>query len=280
MPALFSSPEETERYAQSLPTRALGKSIRYFPQTDSTNTRLSELAKDPTAPHGLLVLADEQNAGRGRRGSVWTAPPERSLLFSFLWKPATGKLPQARWGWLALLSGLACSEGVLRASNVPARVKWPNDIVVPSENGWRKLGGILCESVLASGSSSGQTIVGIGMNVLQARHELPELAKAPPTSLFLESGKKLARLEVLAAVLQHLETRLESLESDEGFARSRMELETGLKDWWGERHLNLRDASGDFRGQFTGLDEFGRLKLRLPDGSEKYCADGEVLGIE
>jgi BirA family transcriptional regulator, biotin operon repressor / biotin---[acetyl-CoA-carboxylase] ligase len=281
VPRLFSAHPDADAYAAALPTQALGKSIHYFPQTDSTNTRLIELAKETGAPHGLLVLADEQNAGRGRRGSIWTAPPERSLLFSFLWKPEAGTLPAARWGWLALLSGLATAEAVTKVSGLSARVKWPNDVVVAcsGQPAWRKLGGILCESVL-TGGPGGQTIVGIGLNVLQARHELPELAKALPTSIFLESGVKHSRLDLLAEILRLMETRLNSLTSDESFARSRMELEISLKDWWQERTLLVREASGDLRGRFTGLDAFGRLGLLLPNGETRHLADGEILGLE
>ena len=281
MPPLFSSHPDADAFAHALPTQMLGKTIHYFPQTDSTNTRLAELAKEVGAPHGMLVLADEQNAGRGRRASIWTAPPERSLLFSFLWKPETGTLPAERWGWLALLSGLATAEAVTKFSGLPARVKWPNDIIVTSSGqpAWRKLGGILCESIL-TGGPGGQTIIGIGLNVLQARHELPELAKAPPTSIFLECGIKHSRLELLAEILRMMELRLNSLSSDEAFARSRMELEISLKDWWLDRTLLLRDAGGDLRGRFTGLDEFGRLGLLLPDGEARHLADGEILGLE
>jgi BirA family transcriptional regulator, biotin operon repressor / biotin---[acetyl-CoA-carboxylase] ligase len=121
--------------------------LRVLPEVDSTNTALLGAAADG-APHGSVVVAEEQTAGRGRLGRVWTAPARSGLFLSILVRP---KVPQDRLGWLPLLAGVAAQSAVHRIAELDVSLKWPNDLIVPGGDAGagygagRKLGGILCQ---------------------------------------------------------------------------------------------------------------------------------------
>ena len=279
-PPIFKNSSRTEvlQFAAALPTRALGKHLEYHDLLDSTNARASVAAR-AGAPHGLVVLAEEQSAGRGRRGRIWVAPPRRGLLFSVLFRYEGW--PPGRIGWLALAAGLAVTEAIEKLAKRPISLKWPNDIVIHQRNSWRKLGGILCEGAVSSTrNSSGHAIVGIGINVLQRAGELPEVPKAQPTSIFLETGKCISRKTLLAAILVRLESRLAELGGESRFPELREELQARLASWWKGRWLRARSTQEEIEGLFRGLDDFGRLRLERRGGSEIALADAEIVGVE
>jgi BirA family biotin operon repressor/biotin-[acetyl-CoA-carboxylase] ligase len=121
--------------------------LRVLPEIDSTNTALLAAAVDG-APHGSVIVAEEQTSGRGRLGRTWTAPARSGLFLSILVRP---KVPQDRLGWLPLLAGVAAQSAVHRVAELDVSLKWPNDLIVPGEDkgagygAGRKLGGILCQ---------------------------------------------------------------------------------------------------------------------------------------
>lgn len=135
------------------------------PQTGSTNADLLEAARAGAA-EGLVLVAEEQTAGRGRLGRTWSAPAGAALTFSVLLRPAG--VPPTRLGWLPLLTGVAVAAAVRAETGVPASLKWPNDVLV----GERKLAGILAEA------HSDAVVVGVGLNVTLSRAELP--VRPPP----------------------------------------------------------------------------------------------------
>ncbi|MCZ7644459.1 MAG: biotin--[acetyl-CoA-carboxylase] ligase [Planctomycetota bacterium] len=283
---LFAGEAAAEAFADALPTRELGRAVAFHPRASSTNDLALEAAR-AGAPHGLLVAADEQTAGRGRRGRTWEAPPGAALLFSVLVRGE--RLPRERFGWLALAAGLAAAEALHEAAGLKAVPKWPNDVVVTSAAArapapaWRKLGGVLCESQLPpdprGAAGAGYVVIGMGLNVLQDAHELPPLPKAPATSVKLELGRETGRRELLAAVLARLELRLDELGDDDGFTRFRAELGARLEHAWGGLTLHLTSAGKERAGRWAGLDEHGRLRLALPDGSVAALADAEILAV-
>jgi len=296
---LFSSESAAQSFAATLPTRALGKRIEYHRVAESTN-ELALSAARAGAPHGLVVAADEQTVGRGRRGRSWSAPPAQGLLFSVLVRYE--HLPPERLGWMALAAGLAGAEAVEQIADLPATIKWPNDIVIfdfrlPNadlkkqrienrkskiENAppWRKLGGILCEGVApGKPGSAGFVVVGMGLNVLQDRDSLPSVPKSPPTSIFLETGRKIARTKLLAALLVRLERRFHELQASETFGSLRTTVEGRLAAWWQGRQLVIQATGAEIRGTYEGLDEFGCLKTRSPEGQEHVLADAEIIGV-
>jgi BirA family biotin operon repressor/biotin-[acetyl-CoA-carboxylase] ligase len=279
---LFSSPDDADKYAAALPTRAIGKALRYLARTSSTND-LAMRAARADAPHGVVFISDHQDAGRGRRGRSWQAEPNQSLLLSIVIRPP---LDPADFSWVPLCAGLAGAQAVSDACGVQAAVKWPNDIVVPSQAapGWRKLGGVLCESVLEAGTRRLEfcAVVGIGLNIHQTADALPAIAKAPPTSVFLETRKEVDRLAVLAALLESFERQLDALSDASRRAALKNEIEQRLKSWWTPETMLRAQVPGqgaveEVSGRFNGLDVFGRLKLQCADGRELTLTDAEII---
>jgi BirA family biotin operon repressor/biotin-[acetyl-CoA-carboxylase] ligase len=208
--------------------------------TDSTNERGRELA-EAGAPHGTLVTADEQLAGRGRQGRAWTAPPRSAVLMSVVLRELTETLP------------LAAAVAVSEALPVEAAIKWPNDVWIDG----RKVAGILIEAR----PLDGWAVLGIGLNV--TTEEFPPELNA--TSLAL-AGATMSHDEALAAVLDSLERWLAAPPSSVLAA-------------WRERDALLgrtvRWASGGSQGTAAGVDETGALIVETPDGRVLLDA-GEV----
>ncbi|MGZ6825362.1 MAG: biotin--[acetyl-CoA-carboxylase] ligase [Mycobacteriales bacterium] len=164
-----------------------GFRVEVLARAGSTNALVAERAR-AGEPHGLVVVAEEQTAGRGRLDRSWQSPPRAGLTFSVLLRPA---LEPHRLGWVPLWGGLAVARAVREQTGVEAVVKWPNDVQVDG----RKLAGLLAESV------AGAVVLGIGLNVTTRREELPvETA----TSLQLEGATTTDRDTVLRAVLRAL----------------------------------------------------------------------------
>ena len=181
---------------ERLATRVLGCAIHHYAEIGSTNVEAVHLARQG-APDGTLVIADSQSAGKGRLGRQWFAPPGSALLFSLLLRPPLAPA-------LAQRATMVCTLGAARAivalTGVPARLKWPNDLVV----GGRKLGGVLTELGLTSDGALDYVVVGIGLNVNLNLADLPPVM-TPPTSLLAECGQPVSRLDLLARLLLETE---------------------------------------------------------------------------
>jgi BirA family transcriptional regulator, biotin operon repressor / biotin---[acetyl-CoA-carboxylase] ligase len=148
---------------------------RHFRVTDSTNARARELV-EAGAPHGTVVTAAEQTAGRGRQGRAWTAPAGKGLLYSAILRPL-----DERHLLLPLSVPLAvCDAAEELEPGVECQVKWPNDVWVEE----RKLAGILIEAK----PQDGWAVIGVGLNLTVAPDEFPDELKWPATSLFAWSG--------------------------------------------------------------------------------------------
>ena len=143
----------------------------HFRITDSTNARARELV-EAGAPHGTVVTADEQTAGRGRQGRTWTAPPGKALLYSAILRPL-----DQRHLLLPLAVPLAVCEAAEELNpDVECRVKWPNDVWVEGS----KLAGVLIEAK----PQDGWAVIGVGLNLTISRDEFPAELRDTATSLF------------------------------------------------------------------------------------------------
>ena len=164
-----------------------GHVYRYAETTDSTQRMLAEDESE-----GAIAVAEEQTQGRGRLGRAWEAPGGTSVLVSVLLLPAvaTPRLPE-----LSLVAGGAVAEAILEVTGIEPAIKFPNDLLI----GRRKVAGILAES------SEGRVVLGIGVNANQTLEQLPADAQTEPTSLRLELGEPVSRLQLLAAILLQLE---------------------------------------------------------------------------
>jgi len=189
---------------------------------DATQSVAFALAERGAADR-TVVVADQQLAGRGRRGRTWRAPAGTSLLASIVVRP---RLPQSLLWTLSLTTAVAVAEALRRVAKVDARLKWPNDVLVAG----KKVAGILLESRM-SGGSSVVTIIGVGINLGQ-REFPPDLAEGA-TSIALETGQAPSRESVLAALLEEFDAWRARLEG-EGFGPVR-EAWRRLSDTLGRR---------------------------------------------
>jgi BirA family transcriptional regulator, biotin operon repressor / biotin---[acetyl-CoA-carboxylase] ligase len=220
---------------------ALGRPRLHLRETTSTNDRARALAQ-AGAPHGTLVTAGVQSAGRGRQGRSWAAPPGRALLCSLLLRAYDPLLP--------LRAGLAVAD----LAGAGARVKWPNDVVIDD----RKLAGILVEAR----PHEGWAVLGIGVNVAVDPAQLPPDVRARAATL----GRPPEALEpTLAELLGHLARRL-----DEPPA----ECLAALRERDALRSRRVSWAGGEGIG--AGIDDAGALLVRLPDGTVRTLDAGEV----
>ena len=168
----------------------LWRSLEVVESIGSTNAELLARA-GAGADEGTVLLAEHQEAGRGRLDRTWTSPPRAGLTVSFLVRP---DVPAARRGWLPLLTGVALAESVGEATGVRASVKWPNDLLALDG---RKLAGILAEA------AGGAVVVGTGLNVNTDAAELPDTG----TSLSVVTGTPVDRGPLLLAFLRAVERR-------------------------------------------------------------------------
>jgi BirA family biotin operon repressor/biotin-[acetyl-CoA-carboxylase] ligase len=168
----------------------LWRAVEVVGAIGSTNAELVARAAAGEA-EGLVLVAEHQQAGRGRLDRTWTSPPRAGLTVSVLLRP---DVPAARRAWLSLLTGVALAEAVSEVAGVRASLKWPNDLLAPDG---AKLAGILAES---AGSA---VVVGVGLNVSTRRDELPDTG----TSLDLVAGAPVDRSVVLLGFLRAFERR-------------------------------------------------------------------------
>jgi BirA family biotin operon repressor/biotin-[acetyl-CoA-carboxylase] ligase len=203
-PAAFQ-PLTVPGIQRALSTKTFGRTLHVLEEVASTNTTAAALAQE-SAPHGTVVVAESQTAGRGRLGRHWHSPSGKNLYCSVLLRTMPAREQQSLWlSWIPLTAALAVSRAVQVFTNLKPSVKWPNDILV----GNRKLGGILCESS-GIGTAHATVIVGIGLNVNIRRDEFPEDLREIATSLAIETRHPCDRTALLAALLAELETRYES----------------------------------------------------------------------
>ena len=228
-------------------------------QTGSTNTDLAAAAR-AGAPEGTVLVAEQQLAGRGRAGRSWSSPPRAGLTLSVLLRPA---VPQARWGWLPLLAGVALVESVELAD---AALKWPNDLLVRD----RKCAGILVE---AAGPAA---VVGIGLNVSQTADELP----AGATSLALAGARTTDREALLRALLVRIEGWYAAWRAAGGDPDR-----CGLRDAYRERCATLGrtvrvalPGGAELAGDAEDVNGEGRLVVRTVDGHRTVAA-GDVVHV-
>lgn len=222
---------------------------------ESTNDELRTLAQ-AGAPGGLILLAEQQTAGRGRRGAAWFSPAGESLAFSILLRPAE---PKPLWPRFSLATGLAVAEAI-ETCGLQAGIKWPNDVWI----GRRKAAGILVEA------GADFVIIGIGMNVNSTRFpaEVAEIA----TSLRMESARNFSRADVLAAIVRKFASRSRQIDHEFGELLSAVRQRCVLT---GNR-VSLTTSSGLRTGVIEGIADGGELLLRTEAGLERLIQADEV----
>jgi BirA family biotin operon repressor/biotin-[acetyl-CoA-carboxylase] ligase len=247
-------------------------SVDWVTRTGSTNADLLAAAGHGAA-EGTTLVADHQSSGRGRRGRSWEAPPGASLLMSMLLRP---DLAADRAGSLTAALGLAARHACRVVAGVSVGLKWPNDIIAPTPDGERKLGGILAESRVVADRVE-VVVVGLGLNVTWPQPVPADLAGiAVALNHLLGPAGEIDRIELVVAVLTDLEARLLQIErGDDGAVWSA----------WREAAVTLgrevRVETGErvISGRAEDVTDLGRLVVRRPDGSRAEVDVGDVVHL-
>ena len=216
------------------------------------------------AAEGLVILAGEQRAGRGRYGRRWVSAQGGDVLMSALLRP-----DERVAGQLLMMAALAGSRAVDALTGVRSTIKWPNDVRVEG----RKVCGVLAES--ESGPEGVAAVVGIGLNVNSGPPEWPDDVAGTATSLCLVAGRPIPTEDAVSALLDELDALYGCLRSG-----------GSVRDAWAERldtigsevEVAWRSEAGvaAIKGRAEGVDEAGRLLIRDVGGHVRAVAAGEV----
>ena len=231
----------------------------------STNDVLRELA-DTQSCHGMVVMAEEQTAGRGRRGRSWHSPAGANLYLSLGWRFHG---PVEKLSGLSLAIGAMLAEAIARDYSVDLALKWPNDLY----HGERKVGGVLIE-LLGQQSGAIPVIAGIGVNVNMPA-EGAEAIQRPWTDLATARGTQLDRNRLAAQLLSQLASGLMDIadgEMDNWLARWRQ------RDFLHGRQV-LVEGSPTVAGTAAGVDQHGALLVKTEAG-QSVVAGGEATLLE
>ncbi|MCU1493021.1 MAG: biotin/acetyl-CoA-carboxylase ligase [Acidimicrobiaceae bacterium] len=238
-------------------------------QVDSTNRYLRDAALQG-APEGLVVIAEEQLAGRGRRDRSWIAPRGSSLLCSILFRPA---FAPADWHLLPSIVGIAAVDTLAVLAGVEASLKWPNDVLV----GDAKLAGILAEIV----GTPPAVVVGIGMNVAWPKGWPPPgplaVVAERATTVERAASRAVDREEICAAFLGSIERRYAALATADGRARAAADYRSACVTI-GRKVRVLLDSS-TVEGRAVDVGDDGRLVLELVGGGRQSFDAGDVVHL-
>ncbi len=255
------------RTGKEAPRRIDGP-IRVLAEISSTNDAVAEAA-EKGAPEGLVMAAERQISGRGRKGAAWVAPPGLNLTFSVLLRP---EMPPSTWPRLSHAAALAVANGLEPwLDGTALQLKWPNDAYC--EN--RKLAGILVES--RSTASDAFVVLGIGINVNSRPHDFPpnlvhtltsvaELAKLPPTT-------RANRSDLCGAVLAELNRAYQAVGDDFSAVIPELERRSCLLG----RAIRFRTANGWETGKMAGIGELGEMLVRDPSGELRAVLNAEEV---
>lgn len=239
-----------------------GNEIFYFDIIDSTNARAKQLAEEGH-PSGTLVVAEKQEAGRGRRGRTWESPTGNGIFMTLMIKP---EINPNNASMLTLVAALAVSKAISNSTGRPAGIKWPNDIVM---NG-KKVCGILTE-MSAQFDYVNHIVIGIGINV--HNEVFPDEISQMATSIYLETGEHLNRAKLIEEVLEQFEAYYEIYLKTEDLSGLVKEYNSHLVNM----HQNVRvlDPKEPFEGKAMGITPHGELIVDTWE-SRKLVSAGEV----
>ena len=245
-------------------TKVIGRDIRVFEQTTSTNDVIEKLARDGVK-EGAVVFAESQTKGRGRLGRKWISPGRKGLWFSVLLRP---DLRPQETTQLTVAFATALRRAIQSETGLRPEIKWPNDIVI----GEKKVAGILTE-LNAELDRVRHVILGIGVDVNLGAGEFPPELRKLATSLKIESGRMISRAELATAILRELDSDYARI-CGGGFAE--------VADEWQEhcktigRQVTIQIGERRIRGRAESLDDDGALLLRTDHGRLERITGGDV----
>jgi BirA family biotin operon repressor/biotin-[acetyl-CoA-carboxylase] ligase len=244
--------------------KIIGRDIRVFEETTSTNDVMEKLARDGV-PEGAVVFAESQTRGRGRLGRKWISPPRKGLWFSILLRPA---MRPAAVTQLTVAAATGLFRAIRSQTGLTPEIKWPNDILF---NG-KKVAGILTE-LSAELDKVKYVILGLGISVNITATEFPAELRKSATSLRLETGQRQNRAGLAIKILQEL---------DRDYDRVCTGQFAALADEWEEhcatlgRNVVIHIGDRTLRGTAESLDSDGALLVRTQPGRLERIIGGDV----
>ncbi len=236
---------DKELFQKKLTSRWLGKEFVHLKKVDSTNLYLKKIPAE-NLRHGMVVVADDQQKGRGQHQKDWVTNPGENLTFTLALKPDRAE----GLSLLTLSSALAVADVLHRYVEKTFSLKWPNDIYVDQ----KKIGGVLTECSFL-GANPEKVLIGIGVNINQKTFEEEQVGNA--VSLSQLAGKYFSREELLADILKTIEQLYQSwAERDKTLHRKVSSALIGYGDWV---RLNVDGELAEGRYKFLGVNEKGEL---------------------
>lgn len=262
---MVSSPDLLSKYEleSRMVTAWLGKEIVYKETTDSTNADVRRMAENG-AKNGLLVVADGQTAGKGRRGRQWESGKGTNLYFSMLLKP---DFTPDKASMITLVAAYCVAKVIAKNTGLDAKIKWPNDIVVDR----KKVCGILTEMSMERDYIH-HIVVGIGINVNE--EVFSEDIKEMATSLKTEGGQVVSRANLLSDILTQFEKDYEAFLETENLSPFMEEYNKMLVNKGAL--VKVLDPKGEFSGIAGGINEEGMLIVFKENGQIEKVYAGEV----
>ena len=257
-----------EQIIPNLKTKQLGRTIEYYTTCESTQIIAADKARE-AAPHGTVVIAEEQTDGRGRLDRSWNSTANKGIWMSVIIRPAISPQFAAQF---TLVSAVAITQAIQEVTNLTPEIKWPNDILI---NG-KKVTGILTE-LQADMDIVHSIIIGIGVNVNQELSAFEESIQKTATSLKIENGEEIDRSLLVAKILYYLE-KYGELYVENGFKP--------IKILW-ESHnctigkrIRATTLQETLEGVALGITNDGVLEIKLDSGEIRgvYSADIHLLG--
>lgn len=264
---ITKSPEFSIEELNTLITDTIWKEIFFFEDIDSTNTTAMELAEKGFT-HGVVVLADSQSKGKGRRGRIWFSPSKSSIYMSVILNPGIEPKDATL---LTLLAAIACAQAIRNTTGLDIKIKWPNDITL---NG-KKLGGILTE-IKSDTEKIAFAVIGIGININIAPEKFPVDIKAIATSISEHTGATHSRTLIIAEILKNIERWYNAM--------AKGEYQTIISGWkkltstLGKR-VSINANQKTITGFAEDIDNDGALILKLDSGSTAKINSGDLTEL-
>ena len=244
-------------------TEWAGAETYYFDKIDSTNTKAKELAEEGH-PSGTFVVADQQTAGKGRRGRSWDSLPGTGIYMTLMLKP---DINPNHASMLTLVTAMAVANAMHRVTGAEALIKWPNDIVI---NG-KKICGILTE-MSAQFDYINHIVVGIGINV--HNESFPEEISQMASSLMIEAGgRRFHRAQIIAETMSYFEQYYDTFLKTQDLSALVREYDELLVNR--NKSVRVLDPKEPFDGKAMGITPKGELIVDTWE-SRKLVSSGEV----
>lgn len=264
---LLESPDSLLPYEikEGLETKFVGSNIIFLEKVDSTNLYAKRMSEQNFLD-GTVIIADEQQKGKGRLGRTWVSPKGKGIWMTIMLKPNINPSQAAK---VTLLTACAVNSAILHTCDIDTKIKWPNDIIYKG----KKLCGILTE-MSAELDEINYLIIGIGINVNLDKTELPVELKSTATSIKIEKGINVLRKSLVKSILNKFEVYYKEFLKTGSISQfiSEYKEQSAVIG----REVNIISSNTQHKGKVLNISEEGQLIIQLEDGTIKEIISGEV----